>query len=155
MAMCQSCNKFASYDDSHEPELESMEEPDIESEQIVGNVRVCLASACCGDEMKEYNFEVEHDIASEIAAFRKEHKLADDDEIEGELSLEAEMTSRQQREDRNGKQIKNSRYMKTFYGFSASGTMKLRAEKGKKQVETEVEVAFDDDVQASYFEELY
>jgi hypothetical protein len=132
-----------------------MEEPDIESEQIVGNVRVCLASECCGDEMKEYNFEVEHDLASEIAAFRKEHKLSDDDEIEGELSLEAEMTSRRETKDRNGKPIKSARYMKTFYGFSASGTMTLRAEKGKKQVETEIEVAFDDDVQASSFEELY
>ncbi len=155
MAICQSCNKFASYDESHEPELDSMEEPDIESEQIIGNIRVCLASECCGDEMKEYNFEVEHDIASEVAAFRKEHKLSDDIPIEGELSLETEMTSRQETKDRNGKPIKNARYMKTFYGFSASGTMTLCAEKGKKQVETEIEIAFDDDVQASCFEELY
>ena len=155
MAMCQSCNKFASYDESHEPEMDSMEEPDIDSEQILGNVRVCLASECCGDEMKEYNFEVEYDIGPEIATFRKDNKLSDKAEIEGELSLESQMTARQETKDRNGKVIKNYRYMKTFYGFSVNGTMKLSAKKGTKSFETEVEVAFDDEVQASCFEELY
>ncbi len=154
MARCQSCNKFAGYDDSHEPEVDDLE-VDVVGEEILGAICVALISECCGDVMKEYSFDVNHNISSEIAAFCKKNKLADNAELEGELSLEAEMTSRTQNKDRHGKPIKTFRYMKTFYGFSVSGTMTLRAEKGKKSFEEEVEITFDDDVQASNFEELY
>jgi len=154
MARCQQCGNFASYDDSFEPEADDLE-VDVDSEQIVGTVRVALVSECCGDEMKDYTFDVEHDITSEVIAFREKHKLSDKVLIESELSLDTEMTTRRQRNDRHGKPIKHSRYSRTYYGFNSSGTMTLCAAKGKKTIKEEINVSFNDETQASFFEELY
>jgi hypothetical protein len=71
---CPTCNKFAAYDSSTEPEVEL----DIEAEtgdegddgvtgtnaaevhvSVTGTVRIVLTAACCDDELKDATFDLE------------------------------------------------------------------------------------------------
>ena len=136
MARCPDCNKFVSYDESTEPEVNV----DIDSEgTITGDILIVLACAECGTELKETTFAIE--IESEL---REKH------EGEGhELAVEvasAEMTSRQDVTDKKGKPIP-IRYRKTYYGVLAVLHMTCSCGLSK-------EVSFEDEIQASALEEL-
>lgn len=114
---CPNCNKFVSYD---EPEAEieygEVEENDGENSFFVSaTVRVVLKCAECGDELKETN----GDITLVFNHSCGEKLTAENFEIE---SIEAEGCSRVQDKDKHGRQIKNHRYMKTFYGCEVTGT---------------------------------
>lgn len=60
--ICPSCNKFAAYNTDNEPEIELQ----CEAGQVTGTVRIWLTSECCGDELKETNFDVEMDLTEDI-----------------------------------------------------------------------------------------
>lgn len=67
MPQCPGCNKFPTYDMSNEPEIDSLDVTvDLDEKDhnkgtanISGYVRIALTSECCGEEMKEYTFDVD------------------------------------------------------------------------------------------------
>ena len=57
---CPDCNKFVSYDDSAEPEVNDLE---VSPEGgISGSVRVFLPCGECGTELKEYTFDIDTEV---------------------------------------------------------------------------------------------
>lgn len=129
---CDQCNKFASYDDSTEPEVDV----DLsEDGSFSGSVRIVLTCADCSQELKEASFDFEGEVPEEVL---KEHKGHD-----CSLSLDAgdnELTSRSE-----GK----GRYAKTFYGYRAALDLSCAcASDGLWATE------FTDDIQASHMDEL-
>lgn len=60
--ICPSCNKFAANSTDQEPEIELQ----CESGHVTGTVRIVLTSECCGEELKEANFDVDVDLEEEI-----------------------------------------------------------------------------------------
>lgn len=157
---CPSCNHFAAYDTSAEPELDL----DVENGQITGTARIVLTSECCGDELKAADFDVEIDLQVELESeIRIALELADDAEIdwdEWELELEnesAELTDNRQttslRVRKDGSTVVKPipfRYQKQFYGVHVDAGIK--ATKGDTVVT--VSGTFEDEVQASDMEEL-
>lgn len=64
---CPSCNKFPSLEPG------DVEVNDLEINEdgtVTGSVRIALTSACCGDEMREYTFSVEHQVDLEASKFK-------------------------------------------------------------------------------------
>lgn len=168
---CPSCNKFAAYDTSNEPEFELDVDSELETfphnegdelgenkdkatANITGTCRIVLTSECCGDELKESTFEIEiSDV--EIERFVPTEKdlsegkkpcTCDLTELEAEGS--AEIDSRMELKDpRTGKPIK-PRYAKTFYG--ASGTIEVHCACGESKATED----WSDEVQAGAMDEL-
>ena len=107
--------------------------------------------------MKSANIEAETQICHECLPEKdRPEGQAGDPDFKGEEDLDpyevedegsAEGTSRTQDKDRNGKPIKSSRYMKTFYGFSLEGTVRCR---GCGEI---IEFSMDGEEQASGFDE--
>jgi hypothetical protein len=97
---CPSCNKFASLE-LQEVDGPESEELDTESGIITVEVKVVVASACCGDEMKEYNAELDSDVSAAIDAYidatleEEGLDLGDDDP---DLAEEAERRATELRE---------------------------------------------------------
>lgn len=68
MARCPDCNKFVSYDDSTEPEVDA----DVdETGHVTGTVRVVLTCAECGAELREASFDLDVDLSAEVEAHRE------------------------------------------------------------------------------------
>jgi phage FluMu protein Com len=123
---CPDCNKFVSYDEP-QCELGSVE---IIDNELLANVTVTLNCAECGTTLKDAEIEtsatIEHTCIEDVKKewnktepFKEgseQYEIVDDGEPFGE--------SRTQTIDRNGKPIKSSRYMKTFYGFSMESEIK-------------------------------
>lgn len=133
---CPVCNKFASYDDGTEPEVDV----DLRDDgSFTGQVRIVLTHDECGTELKEASFEFEGQVPPEVLE-------AHSDE-EHNLELECDSPELTQRGEGSG------RYMKTFYGYSA--TVNLTCDKDECRKLGELWTAdFDEDVQASYMDEL-
>ena len=147
MARCPDCNKFVSYDESTEPEVSSEEIDD--DGQLTAEVRVVLACAECGGELKEANLTFEASVQHECE--KDAEVLPDWNEGDDKLSIdsiEAEFQSRQQDTDAKGKPIKNPRYMKTFYGACVTANVKCN------RCGEEVEVNGCVDEQDSAFDDL-
>lgn len=133
---CPSCNKFVSYD---EPQCE-VNSVELGDDHIHVSVTVQLNCADCGDTLKDAEIEseaqVEHTCKPE--AERKpewqpdpdykpaEGSANDEEQFEIESDRDPEGTSRLQTKDRNGKDIKSRRYMKSFYGFTIEPELKCR-----------------------------
>lgn len=163
--LCPSCNKFATYDTSTDPEVEV----DYSDEHVTGTVRIVLTSECCGDELKEFAFDIDEDFSEELsAAVRSELGLGESDDVdlsEWDVSVDAdgeEVTANQERY--RAKTLKNgavkqvpipSRYARTFYGFSLTLTVTAVLDAGNGQT-FKVAVTRDvsDEVQASSMDEL-
>lgn len=117
MSTCPSCNKFCSLN-MEEPENNNLEvtmfdpneEENTRTVTIQGEIRICLTSGCCGDEMKEYTFEPEAEIVV------KGHCGDDCDITVVENSLW-------------GVEESGGRYQKSYYGFSME--CELQCECGK------------------------
>ena len=114
---CTSCQKFASLE-AAEPET-----PDVtvnaESEEVSGEIRLVLACADCGGELKETNLEF---VANVNDLY--DHAVACDKADNLEASVDSvETTDRYADKDRHGKPIKSFRYRKHFYGVELSGTI--------------------------------
>lgn len=129
---CPSCNKFASYDDSTEPEVDLDYNDDG---TFSGQVRIVLTHDECSEELKEATFDFDGEVPEEILA---EHKGEEHD-----LSLEVGSTELISRTEGSG------RYMKTFYGHST--TVDLTCSCGTDGLWSD---GFTDDVQASHMDEL-
>lgn len=100
---CDQCNKFASYDDSTEPEVDV----DLNDDGTFnGNVRIVLTCNDCSQELKEASFNFDGEVPEEII---KKHK----GDGHG-LELEADAGELTNRGEGSG------RYMKTFYGYDVA-----------------------------------
>jgi len=143
---CGQCNKFVSYD---EPTLE-VQDASINGTTLEVNVTATLPCADCGSELSQCEMhgeaEVEHECAEDAKVKDDWNPEEDDDkfELEGEPELEA--TERMETKDRRGKPIRNPRYMKKYYGFSADAEVTCKRCGATFTVEVETEE------QASSFE---
>lgn len=142
--LCPSCNKFAAFDTSGDPEVD-LELDRIENENagddedaganldtatdvrayVTGSVRICLTSECCSEDMKESTFDVE----AEIELTRGDGCTCDLSECN--ISTSEEITDRSETEKvtiakrgpNRGKEVRRpipSRYQKRFYGARVS-----------------------------------
>ena len=164
--ICPSCNKFAAYDTSNEPEAE-IEAGEFEPEgknkdkgtvPLTGSVRIVLSSECCSEEMKEANFDVDiPDVAVSKAADCTCEKAWHEDlsvQTEGfEVTDRRETTKEKtiKRGPDKGKVVKVPipfRYQRTYYGCSV--TIELTCGCGKSVGET----VFEDECPASGMDEL-
>lgn len=130
---CPDCNKFTSYDDGAEPEVQSG--PDVNEDAVVtASVRIVLPCADCGTELKEATFDLEEppDDADFAAAHRGEgHSLSVEE-------TGCSMTSRSEGRGRG---------TRTFYGADLDVT--VTCECGAK-----VEFTLSDEERASSMDEL-
>ena len=134
---CEPCGKFASYDDSNEPEIQS-EEIDP-SGHISISARIYLTHDECGTELKEATFDLEDDLPEDVLELHQG---------EGhDLSLEvidSEMTSRQ-----DGKAKTPARYRRTYYGVCVR--IEVTCSCGPEAIHNN---DLTDDIQASAMDEL-
>ena len=149
--LCPSCNKFAAYDTSSDPELDlEVESRDSQDEAIAisGSASITLTSACCGDELKSACFEVvmEANSANKPLCACKDFPVT---------SESAEITDRRETEQvkrkPNGTEIRRSvpsRYQRQFYGVHVD--VEISCDCGKTKLTAE----FDDEIQASGMDEL-
>lgn len=117
---CPDCNKFVSFD-AQEPELTlevELQYADKEPAEatVSGSVRCVLACGECGTELKDAEMEVEETVELVHIPDAESHEVSLDAES-------ADPSDRVENKDRHGKLIKNSRYMKTFYGADISVTV--------------------------------
>lgn len=130
---CPDCNKFVAYDEAT-VEFESA----VVTEQCLEvTARVVLPCAECGGELKDATIDCTVDFDHECKKdgkpdedydpeSGKQFEIEDEQfEIEDEYP-EATPTDRMEDKDRRGKQIKNYRYMKRFYGFEAQFELRCR-----------------------------
>jgi hypothetical protein len=170
--LCPSCNKFAAFSTDNEPEVEvevdevslgtlddngepGKEDPDTATARVSGTCRIVLTSECCGDDMKESNFDIS-DVDIEVT--RAEGCTCDLTELEAEYDS-AEITDRNESEKvtiakrgpNKGKEVRKTipyRYQKRFYGASVDITVKCGCGK------TSGEATWTDEIQASGMDEL-
>jgi|SRR5580765_202693 hypothetical protein len=130
--LCPSCNKFAGLE-LQDPEVNSVE---LNDKTISVEVRIVRNSSCCNDEMKEYTFNVDHEIDGDLEA-KMDAILKDDPNAEFDV------------EDNGAEQVEEggSRYAKSYYGF----TMTVPVKHGD---DTLGEVTIADKVAASGMDEL-
>jgi hypothetical protein len=127
---CPDCNKFVSYD---EPQCE-VGSVELDGDTVRANVTVQLNCQECSQTLKDAEIEAETQIehVCKPEAEREKDQKPDpdykegDDQFEVENDGDAEGSSRLEDKDRNGKQIKHYRYMKTFYGFTLDTEIRCR-----------------------------
>lgn len=132
---CPSCNKFAAYDDSTEPEIEV---DLLDNGTFSGNVRIVLTHDECGEELKEASFDFDGEVPDEIVEAHKGDGHSLDLTADG-----GELTCRTEG---------NGRYMKTFYGYDVA--VELACDCQERGAESLWSQSFCDDMQASHMDEL-
>jgi len=138
---CPSCNKFPSLDTGDpEGDIEGVEF-DAESHHLTVHVsaRLPVTSSCCGDEVKEGNYQCQAEADPDMKCQCDEFE-ADIEEITG--------TDRMETKDRRGKPINNPRFMRHMYGVE--GRVAYSCECGATKGVAE----FADEMQASAMDEL-
>ncbi len=129
---CPDCNKFVSYD---EPQAE-ISQVAVSGTEIQADIRVVLNCQDCGTELKDNEFNTQVEIEHECKPVEQreeewkpdtDYKPDDSEKFEVENEGDPEGSGRVESKDRHGKPIKNSRYMKTFYGYTLEVGMKCRA----------------------------
>lgn len=152
MARCPDCNKFVSYDDSYEPEVESAE---VSDSTLTIEVRVVLPCAECGTELKESTMEasveIEHDCSKKDEDGFKPEFSVDESDISAEMTSNVLTTKKvflKRTEEWVEREIKNRRGWKQMYGAYLTGHV-VCENCGEK-------IEFDADVeeQASSFDDL-
>ena len=163
---CPSCNKFATYDTSAEPEVElevsaewrANEDPESEDEldhdavegTVTGSVHIVLTAECCGDELKESTFDVEQEFTLERADGCACDLTSLDVSGEGsELTERQETTSKRIKKD--GTVVEKPipyRYQKRFFGAQVEIEVTCACGKSKESIN------WKDEVQASGMDEL-
>lgn len=135
---CPDCNKFVSFGEA-ECENESV---DTSGSNVEVQVTVNLPCGDCGTTLKSASIEASGEIEHTCPGSERE---GPDFEVEDEGSPSG--TDRYQTTDRHGKPIKNSRYMRHYYGFETEVEVKCN-----RCGET-VTVQVSGEEQASAFEE--
>jgi hypothetical protein len=139
---CPDCEKFVSYDDSNEPEIND-ENIDDDGAISIG-ARIVLTCADCGNELKECEFNLDGNVPDEIAELHKGegHEL--------ELTADSsELTTRSGYFKKGLFVPAYGRYAKTFYGVDVNYSVSCSC-----QEESVFSGNLMDDVQASSMDEL-
>lgn len=120
---CPNCNKFVSFDEQ-EPEVSNDSD---EGASISTDVRIVNACAECGEELKEYTFDVSVDFDAELVAAHEGdgHELSwsvDDAERDTDsYPKPKEVKDRKTGEVRM--KYPSPRYTRTLYGFTATAVL--------------------------------
>lgn len=144
---CPDCMKFVSLEMA-EPEDEGLI---VDGVTLTGTVRIHRDCADCSQELKEFSFDVDHEL--DHPAGDCPSQLPEDDDAYAEpdielVSVDLSAAERTQTTDRNGKRITNPRYMKSLFGYDGSAQLRCG------HCSAEWEEAFSDEVQASGMDEL-
>lgn len=151
---CPGCNKFPSVD-AGDPEVDIT----IDGDRITGNIRLPQITQCCGEECKEYNFEVDCLFDEPLIAALKEAGIeAPDlhaDGVEIELTDEyASSTDRFETKGKAGRPVAVSR-AKHLFGYEL--TMEIHCTypvPGKEFKMITLKLSHADEVPSGEFEEL-
>lgn len=147
--ICPSCNKFASLE-LEEPELLRID-IDPETGEVSLEVLVLLTSSCCGEEMKQNDFDADGIVIDGVEDHIEAHKAAGDEytlEVDADLvPTERTQTLALNKKTKKMVPIKNLRYAKTYKGYSAAITVECSCG-------STFEGEYEDDEQSSAFEEL-
>lgn len=115
---CPDCNKFVSYNDEDEIEVQTEEATyDKEERTVQVQVEVRIAKTCgeCGTELKEATIEIDKTIEN-----------VDESEIaDGDLDVDCELSA-------DSWSKGHGRWTETFYGVSGTITVRRYAEDRKK-----------------------
>jgi hypothetical protein len=141
---CPNCEKFVSFDD---PQVE-VEDTDVNGEQLTGIVRVVLTCNECGDELKDYEFDLEADIEHECEKMPEGEEPSYEIESEWDGSSTDRFETTVQRGKNRGKAIRNYRYMRHYYGAELTASVKC------SHCGEVIEVEITCEEQASGFNEL-
>lgn len=142
---CPECRKFASYDDSTEPDINS---ENIDNDgKISIDARIVLTCADCGTELKEAEFNLETNMPDEIVELHK----GDDHYFELEISNQ-ELTTKSGNFKKGVFVPAYGGYAKTFYGVNLTVEVKCKCQKQEDPLLFSVDL--EDDIQASSMEEL-
>lgn len=120
---CPECNKFASYDDSTDPEVDSL---DVDQDgNITGSVRIVLTCAEDSTELKEATFDLDAHVSDTFAEAHKGegHELSVDDDG---FSLSSRQETESRRTKKDGTVVVKPipfRYRRTYYGFDGDVTV--------------------------------
>lgn len=136
MARCGDCNKFVSFEEA-EPEVDSL---DVDAEgNVTANVRIANQCGECGNDLREYTFEVSVDRSDECKGHTGEGHTLDIEETSSE---------------RTQRSVGKGRGTRTFYGFTVEYEIKCECDADKKDGERwSVSGTLSDDVQASGMDE--
>lgn len=141
---CRNDNKFVSLE-IQEPEVESIEVND--DALVTAEVRVTETCSECGEEMKEYIFSLENGADDDLTLHIEEHTTKLEDYSLSVVEDSVEYTERYYpRVKKNGKPVPH-RYQKHYIGVKLSYQVECSCGKS-------FDGAFEDDVQASAFEDL-
>lgn len=143
---CNSCSKLCALE-TQEPEVDFDHEVTEDGITVRATVRLARASECCGEEVKEANFDPEVSIRWDEMQGADNHfntktgePLSDDHELdidEGDI----EFTERSEGKGRG---------LKSFYGFNVNFVVRCACDTSKALFEGD----FSDDMQASHFDEI-
>lgn len=138
---CQSCNLLCGLD-TQEPEIEDSDLTSTYDEgskehtlDITATIKIMRQSACCGEDTKEYTFEVE-------GTFTVNGHEGEDHEFELDEGM-IELTEKS-----------GGRYKKSYIGFHWSPSVTCSC-KQEVTVQEDGGLEMEDEVAASEFEELY
>ena len=114
---CPGYNKFAPLETA-EPEVEVEISQDKNGTLVSATVRIVRNSECCGEEMKEANFEPSAEVDAELLKEHFDPKTGEPLSEDCELVVEADDAENTERSEGTG------RGMKSFYGFELHWTVK-------------------------------
>jgi hypothetical protein len=147
--LCPSCNQFAAQSADSDPELElDVDQVTDDAVIVTGNARIVVTSECCGDELKEANFDVEisMDFEGERVCYCDSFAVVS---ASASTTEDYDRTKTTTLKDGTVKTTPIApRYQTHYYGVEVEVT--IRCDCGK----TELEGTFSDKIPASSMDEL-
>lgn len=145
MARCNDCNKFVSYDEDAEPEVDSA---DVTGDELTVEVRRILNCSECSTELKSASFTIEVNLGEQevqppATANESWTPCEDGHEWEGEDDLTVENNDR--RETTKEKMLKSGkkvikpikfRFQRMYYGVHVSGDLTCAKCQGHVSIDT-------------------
>jgi hypothetical protein len=138
--LCPSCHKFCSLENA-DPDVNDLSVSD-DGTSVTAEVRAVRTSACCGDEIKEFNFSLEDDRSTEI----EEHQAKFHEGQDQTYEIEEDSASM----DEGG----GSRYAKNMITLTLHYVIKCQGEHADKAEAIVGEFDITDAAAASEFDEL-
>jgi hypothetical protein len=143
---CPQCNKFASYEDPPEVEIEDEQ---INDDVLQITARLVLKSACCGEELKDNEFQFDLPIDHVCEAPEDGEDQFEIDSTDGEGTSRIEATKEKRLKDGTIKIVKIPyRFQRTFYGLTVTAVVSCN------RCKAEIELSETDEIQASGMNEL-
>jgi len=144
---CSSCGKLCALN-TEDPEVDfDSISADARGILVKANVTLTRVSECCGDEVKQATFEPEEPITwDKLDGIEKHYNLETGEPLSDDHELDIDEGDIQATERSEGK----GRGLKSFYGFEVGFVVRCSCNSS----EALYEGSFEDDMQASHFEEI-